>query len=135
VEVYIVIWIVCGFVAAAIASSRGAAGGAGFILGILFGPFGILIACFMGGEAEKTAKQVSTGAKKICPRCAEAVQPAAQVCRYCGHEFQEMVAEDAVETSPEESSASDKDNTVMGVVGIFLVLFLLAAFLLSGMPR
>ena len=26
---------------------------------------------------------------KICPRCAEEVKAAAQVCRYCGHEFAE----------------------------------------------
>lgn len=27
------------------------------------------------------------GTTKICPRCAERVKAAAQVCRYCGHEF------------------------------------------------
>lgn len=27
------------------------------------------------------------GATKVCPRCAERVKAAAQVCRYCGHEF------------------------------------------------
>jgi hypothetical protein len=26
-------------------------------------------------------------AMKICPDCAESVQPAARICRYCGHEF------------------------------------------------
>jgi uncharacterized protein UPF0547 len=24
---------------------------------------------------------------KICPDCAESVQPAARICRFCGHEF------------------------------------------------
>jgi hypothetical protein len=28
------------------------------------------------------------GPRKDCPRCAESVKRAAQVCRYCGHEFQ-----------------------------------------------
>jgi hypothetical protein len=27
------------------------------------------------------------GAEKVCPRCAEMVKAAAQVCRYCGHVF------------------------------------------------
>jgi hypothetical protein len=28
------------------------------------------------------------GPRKDCPRCAESVKRAAQVCRYCGHDFE-----------------------------------------------
>jgi uncharacterized membrane protein YeaQ/YmgE (transglycosylase-associated protein family) len=85
---FVVIWIICGGVAAMVASSKGGNAAAGFFMGVLLGPFGIVAAFFMGSETAKVEKQVGAGQKKICPRCAEAVQPAALVCKHCGHEFE-----------------------------------------------
>lgn len=36
-----------------------------------------------------------SGAAKRCPDCAEAVQPAARVCRFCGHRFDEQTPAEA----------------------------------------
>jgi Uncharacterised protein family UPF0547 len=36
-----------------------------------------------------------SGAAKRCPDCAEAVQPAARVCRFCGHRFDEQIPSEA----------------------------------------
>lgn len=83
----VILWLICGGVAAMIASSKGGSGGLGFLVGVLLGPFGIIIAFFMGSENKLAEKQVAAGAKKKCPRCAELVQADAQVCRHCGHEF------------------------------------------------
>lgn len=40
-------------------------------------------------EDAPLSKGVRLSAEKVCPRCAEMVKAAAQVCRYCGHEFPE----------------------------------------------
>ena len=84
---FVIFWIICGGVAAMITSSKGGSGGIGFLVGLLLGPIGIIIALFMGSDAGKVEKQVSTGQMKQCPRCAEAVLPAAKVCKHCQHEF------------------------------------------------
>ncbi len=39
-------------------------------------------------EAKKLSEQRLIQDTKPCPRCAERVQRTAQVCRYCGHEFE-----------------------------------------------
>ena len=72
------IWLLCGIVAAVIGSHK-RAGGTGFILGFLLGPFGILIAIFMQGE------------QKTCPFCAELVKPGALLCKHCGRNIEEVI--------------------------------------------
>ena len=132
--VLVIAWIVCGLISGGIASSRGASAGGGFFLGLLLGPVGILISCFMGGEAEKTAKQVTTGQKKVCPRCAEAVQRAALVCRYCGHEFSETEAPVSAEVPRlEQPQKGTNETDFIAVVGVFIGLAALAMLLLNGM--
>ena len=71
-EFLIVFWLLCGIVAGMIGSQKGEGFG-GFMLGVLFGPFGILFALFMRGQ------------QRICPYCAELVKPNARICKHCGH--------------------------------------------------
>lgn len=86
-EVFIVLWLICGGISAMIASSKGGSGLIGFIVGFLLGPLGIVVAFFLGSEKGAAEKEVAGGTKKKCPRCAELVQPDALVCKHCGHEF------------------------------------------------
>lgn len=88
---FVIFWLICGGIAAMIASSKGGSGGLGFLVGVLLGPIGIIVALFMGSDAGKVEKQVSSGQMKKCPRCAEAVLPDAKVCKHCQHEFVESV--------------------------------------------
>lgn len=66
----VIIWLLCGIVAAMIGSSKGEGCGA-FVLGLLLGPFGILIAIF------------SKGNQKDCPHCAKRIPNKATVCPFC----------------------------------------------------
>lgn len=71
-------WIFCGLIGGAIGATRGRVG-AGILLGALLGPIGIIASLCLGSQKD-TQKKVT----KKCPRCAERIQKAAQVCRYCG---------------------------------------------------
>ena len=71
-------WLFCGLVGGAIGASKGRAG-AGILLGSLLGPIGIIISLFLTSQ-----KTLDTKTQKVCPNCAERIQKAAKVCRYCG---------------------------------------------------
>lgn len=71
-----------------IASSKGGSALIAFFVGLLFGPFGIIAAFFMGSESAVEAGKIAAGESKKCPRCAELVKTDAKVCKHCGNEFQ-----------------------------------------------
>jgi RNA polymerase subunit RPABC4/transcription elongation factor Spt4 len=68
------LWLLFGIVSAVIAARKDA-GCLGFILGVLLGPFGILIALFMKGN------------RKACPLCKELVNKDAKICPHCQREI------------------------------------------------
>ncbi len=63
----------------------------------------------------------STTGTKICPRCAEEVKLAAQVCRFCGHEFggQAMRARAAPEP-PSATSGVAIASFITSLVGLWI---------------
>jgi len=77
-------------IVAALIGSRKGQGGLGFILGLLFGPFGILIMLF------------TKGSRRECPYCKEIVKQDATVCPHCQREFTGGRA------TPFQQSASNK---------------------------
>ncbi len=80
-----IIWMVCGIASASISSSKGNGGCAGFALGFLFGPLGLLIAALMPASrsAVAVANNVSPGPMGTCPFCLSLIPMAARVCRFC----------------------------------------------------
>lgn len=66
----LIVWVVCGFIAAAIGSRKGASGSS-FVIGLLLGPLGIVIVL------------VSKGHRVECPHCRELMHPDASVCPHC----------------------------------------------------
>jgi hypothetical protein len=69
-EVALIIWLLCGIGAAMIGARKGE-GCAGFVLGILLGPFGILFAL------------LSKGNRVPCPHCRELMHKDATICPHC----------------------------------------------------
>lgn len=70
------IWLICGIIAAAIASNKGE-GCLGAIAGLIFGPLGILFAV------------LSSGDRRPCPHCAEKIRKQAKICPHCQREVPE----------------------------------------------
>ena len=64
------VWLMCGFIAGAVSGNRGQSRIAGFIIGLMFGPLGILLAAVQ-----------SPGCK--CPYCKKGIDKEARLCPFC----------------------------------------------------
>ena len=81
----LIIWLLFGIVCAVIASNKGRNGFGWFLIGVLLGPFGLILALVVGKNVEAVEKaSLSSGEVKKCPHCAELVKREAVKCRYCG---------------------------------------------------
>lgn len=83
---YIIIWIICGFAAAAIASGKNRSSLGWFFLGLLISIFAVIIvACLPKLEPDLRETH------RKCPHCAEPVLKEAKVCKHC---HKDLPAED-----------------------------------------
>lgn len=81
-------WLICAGITAVIASNKGRAGFAWFLVGFLLGPFGIILALVVSKDVQQIeAQSLAAGATRKCPHCAELVRREAVKCRYCGAEL------------------------------------------------
>ena len=89
---YVFFWLLCGIFSGALASSKNRSGFGWFLIGLIVGPFGLLVAFFPkldkrpSGWSEGTAPAES----KACPFCAETIKSAAKVCRFCSRDLPEV---------------------------------------------
>lgn len=67
---YILVWVICGVIASKIGYDRGASFITWFLAGLLFGPLGVICACF--------ARPSGT-----CPECRSPIHPEARKCPKC----------------------------------------------------
>lgn len=113
---WVVIWFICGIISAMIGSRKGEGCGA-FIIGVLLGPFGILITIF------------SKGNRKECPFCKELIHREATVCPNCQRE----VAADKLHNTSEPGSAPPVSSVRKGLLSnterlIVVAIFVVIAF-------
>jgi hypothetical protein len=78
---FIVFWIFLSILVGAFASSKKRSGVGWFFLSLIISPLITFIILLVAGVPQGTLKK--------CPKCAEEVKTEAQVCRFCGYEFQE----------------------------------------------
>jgi len=72
---FIFLWILCGIVAGMIGNKKGEGFLLPFVIGAIFGPFGIVFVL------------ISKGNKKNCPFCKELMHKEATRCPHCQEEI------------------------------------------------
>ncbi len=97
---FLFLWIVCAIIAAAIGVRKGE-GGKAFILGLLIGPIGMLIAA------------VSRGNRVACRFCKEMINPEAIVFRHCGKDLEPLLGGGSYGFSTFVGSDGSKKRTVI----------------------
>jgi hypothetical protein len=85
--ILVVVWVGSSFIGASMLGPSNRAG-TGALLGLLFGPIGVVVAYSLAsspsGKNRIEAVAIARGELRNCPICAEAIKPEALRCKHCG---------------------------------------------------
>ena len=92
IQPILTVWVLAtvpfSIISAYAAYSKGRSEGIAFVLGLIFGPFGLLLVLVASRNEEAIGERsIRKGLKKRCLICSEIVQVAAVKCRFCGEDF------------------------------------------------
>jgi hypothetical protein len=91
VGIALIIWLLCGIGAGALANTKGRSASGWGCLGFMLGPIGLLIVACMDRGPTETERALLNGTLRKCPHCAEAITSDARKCRFCAEPVEPMV--------------------------------------------
>jgi len=87
-ETLLIFWLLCGIISSTVLSNKGRGACGGFLLGMLLGPIGIILALVMSPDEKQMEKQkLKQGDGRKCPYCAELIKLEAVKCKHCGSDI------------------------------------------------
>lgn len=90
----VAIWFVCAIVGAMIDAGKKNSVYGGFLVGLLFGPLGVIVAaCWPSQKVEVPAAE--GGDRMLCPACRSYIPATATKCRYCASDITKSLTEEA----------------------------------------
>jgi hypothetical protein len=79
------IWLIFGLISSLVAINKGRSGCGWLALGVVLGPIGFVLALAAGPNKVAVEEHaLRSGDKKMCPHCAELIEPGAVKCEFCG---------------------------------------------------
>ena len=82
---FVIVWILFGIVTAVAASNKGRNRWGWFLIGVLLGPFGLILALVVSPGQQMTETRSQHRAPTIkCPSCSESIRSEAIRCGFCG---------------------------------------------------
>lgn len=85
---FVIVWLVCAGIAAAIAGAKGRGTGNWFVLGCIFGIFAVIVVALLSSIKPPTViagGEIATEKTHVrCPDCRELVRNDARKCKHCG---------------------------------------------------